>query len=472
MRFHHTYTTLNSAFYSYVSRAHYPNVTSFIWNESLLHELNLAAVKNDDSIRSILNGSDANQPYFAQAYTGHQYGHFTMLGDGRAMVIGEMKQGDRLIDLQLKGSGPTPYSRRGDGKATLQSMLREYLISEAMHHLGVPTTRSLAVFQTGELVQREQVHQGAMLLRVASSHIRVGTFQFARALDDVEILRELADYTIHRHYPQLDADPHKYLKLFEQVVVQQATLIAKWQSLGFVHGVMNTDNMTLSGETIDYGPCAFLDHYDPAISFSSIDRHGRYAYARQPYIASWNLAKLASTLVPLVHANPEEAVQQLNQVLSRFETTYQSAYRTYMANKLGIDNPTPEDDDLINDWLQLMQTYQADYTNSFVALTLGQYDQLPFPMVEWTLWRDKWDKRVGSDKTQAIERMQRSNPVLIPRNHVVKQAVDQADFEQDTTLFHQLVQLYQNPYDYRTKLDAKYTSPNPGNQRFVSYCGT
>ena len=474
MTIHQTYMTLDPSFYSVVDRVPYTNITTHRWNQALAEELNLSSLREDPLGMAFLQGTSSTHPYFAQAYAGNQYGHFTMLGDGRAMIIGELEHNDALWDLQLKGSGPTPYSRRGDGKATTQSMLREYLISEAMHRLGVPSTRSLAVFDTHQMVQRDQMHHGAMLLRVASCHLRVGTFEYARSLDDIEKLRSLADYAITRHVPSMAQSKNRYLSFFEHVVEKQAKLIAKWQSLGFVHGVMNTDNMAISGETIDYGPCAFLDHYDPSISFSSIDVNARYAYFRQPYIASWNLSRLAMALLPLIEETDDQAIGTLNQALSRFEAYYNQAYRLYFGSKLGLFAPTKSDDSLIAELLELMRRHQADFTNTFVLLTRRSEESIGIPMIEWTLWKDKWIKRIHSQGKldEAFALMKQHNPVVIPRNHLVKEAVDTADFQQDSTLFDALMTVLQHPYDYDAKIEDRFLQPDASTKRFVSYCGT
>ena len=302
--------------------------------------MNVQALQSNDGV-AVLAGNQIPEGALplAQAYAGHQFGHFTMLGDGRALLLGEQitPQGER-VDIQLKGSGRTPYSRGGDGRAALGPMLREYIISEAMHALGIPTTRSLAVVTTGESVIRETELPGAILTRVAASHLRVGTFQYVSKWGTVEELRALADYTLKRHFPDVDADENRYLFLLQEVIKRQAALIAKWQLVGFIHGVMNTDNMAISGETIDYGPCAFMDAYDPATVFSSIDSQGRYAYGNQPHIAGWNLARFAETLLPLLHDNQEQAVKLAQDAISDFTELYHSNWLAGMRAKLGIFN--------------------------------------------------------------------------------------------------------------------------------------
>lgn len=473
MHIHQTYLSLPDDLYATLD----PIATRMeivLWNEELAQSLGLSTWANTPEGREWLMGRSSEHPRFAQAYAGHQYGHFTILGDGRAMVLGEVETTDGMIDLQLKGSGMTPYSRRGDGKATLASMLREHVISEAMFQLGIPTTRSLAVYRTDETVMREQAHQGAMLLRTARSHLRVGTFEYARILDDFNVLRQLVDYAILRHAPHLVGRDDAVVEFFHQVVLRQADLMARWQSIGFVHGVMNTDNMTISGDTIDYGPCAFLDAYEPERTFSSIDHQGRYAYARQPYIASWNLSKLAVSLLPLVHTDVSEGVRILNGVLGRFEAHYQERYRHYFGRKFGLSHATKKDDVFIRDFLRLLEQHQLDFTNSFVHLTRGTIEDLGIPMVEWTLFSERWKRRIEEDGTMAdaMRRMRRVNPVVIPRNHMLQQAVERADFHHDETLIHELIGVLQSPYDYDKPRDPKYLEPDPSGRRFVSYCGT
>ena len=360
---------------------HQPNSCTLtevdILNDALATSLglNVQALQSEDGV-AVLAGNQIPEGAspLAQAYAGHQFGHFNMLGDGRAMLLGEQitPQGER-VDIQLKGSGRTPYSRGGDGRAALGPMLREYIISEAMHALGIPTTRSLAVVTTGESVSVKPT-TGAILTRVAASHLRVGTFQYVAKWGTVEELRILADYTLKRHFPDIEADENRYLSLLQEVIKRQAELIAKWQLVGFIHGVMNTDNMTISGETIDYGPCAFMDTYDPATVFSSIDTQGRYAYGNQPYIAGWNLARFAETLLPLLHENQEQAVKLAQDAISDFTDLYHSNWLAGMRAKLGIFNEELEDESLIEDLLSMMQKHRADYTNTFRALTFDKME--------------------------------------------------------------------------------------------------
>ena len=429
-----SYADLPKTFFSTIkpTPVHSPNL--IILNEPLATslKLNVQALQSEDGV-AVLAGNQIPEGAspLAQAYAGHQFGHFTMLGDGRAILLGEQVTplGER-VDIQLKGSGRTPYSRGGDGRAALGPMLREYIISEAMHALGIPTTRSLAVVTTGESVIRETPLPGAVLTRVAASHVRVGTFQYIAKWGTVKELQTLADYTLKRHYPEVEADENRYLSLLQEVIKRQAMLIAKWQLVGFIHGVMNTDNMTISGETIDYGPCAFMDTYDPETVFSSIDTNGRYAYGNQPNIAGWNLARFAETLLPLLHENKEQAVELAQNAISDYTELYQSNWLAGMRAKLGIFNEEQQDESLIEDLLSMMQKHRADYTNTFRALTFDKLEDTGlFVTPEFAQWHERWQARLGrqqESKASSNQLMRNSNPAVIPRNHRVEAALEAA----------------------------------------------
>lgn len=413
----------------------------------------------------------------AQAYAGHQFGHFTMLGDGRALLLGEqMTPAGERFDIQLKGSGETPYSRRGDGRAALGPMLREYIISEAMHALGIPTTRSLAVTATGETILRETELPGAVLTRIAASHIRVGTFQYAAAGGTVQHLRTLADYTLQRHYPEAAEADNRYLALLREVIRRQASLIAKWQLVGFIHGVMNTDNMALSGETIDYGPCAFMDTYDPETVFSSIDTYGRYAYGNQPLIAGWNLARFAETLLPLLHDDEEQAVRLAQDAVSEFSGLYQRHWLAGMRAKLGLHGEDLQDEALATDLLDLMQQHRADYTNTFRLLTLGRPEETAMSGTpEFAAWLERWHARLGGAQGAAEasrERMRSSNPAVIPRNHRVEEALSAAVEEGDLSVMERLLAALANPYAYAPEQDEYAAPPEPSSCPYRTFCGT
>ena len=412
----------------------------------------------------------------AQAYAGHQFGSFTMLGDGRAVLLGEqISAQDERFDIQLKGAGKTPYSRGGDGRAGLGPMLREYIISEAMHGLRIPTTRSLAVVTTGESIIRETELPGGILTRVAMSHLRVGTFQYVSKWGTTEDLQTLADYTINRHFSDIKAEENKYLLLFQEVMKHQAHLIAKWQLVGFVHGVMNTDNMTISGESIDYGPCAFMDMYDPSTVFSSIDLQGRYAYGNQPIIAGWNLARFAETLLPLLYDHPEQAVEIAQEQLANFTELYQGYWLSGMRAKLGIFNQETNDKILIHELLEIMKKYEADYTNTFRALTFTDPDNMElFKHEKFVKWHHAWQERLDrqqESKVASIELMKNNNPAIIPRNHRVEEALEAAVEQGDYSVMEKFLNVLENPYAY-TDEQEKFATPPVSTVPYQTFCGT
>lgn len=412
----------------------------------------------------------------AQAYAGHQFGGFTMLGDGRAILLGEHRTpSGRLVDIQLKGAGQTPFSRRGDGRAALGPMLREYVISEAMSALGIPTTRSLAVVTTGEPVFRESALKGAILTRVAASHIRVGTFEYLAARQDESNLRVLADYAIERHYPELVDAPRKYVEFFRAVTDRQASLIARWQLVGFIHGVMNTDNMAISGETIDYGPCAFMNAYNPATVFSSIDHAGRYAYGNQPAIAQWNLARFAETLLPLLDPDRERAVALAMEVLNEYPARFERCWLDGMRKKLGLQTAEEGDIELIQSLLDWMQQSRADFTNTFRALSAQEPpagDRYQDPA--FLAWHSRWQIRLGRDggpNVSAYAAMRAINPAVIPRNHRVEEALSAAEDRDDLSVLHRLLAALASPYEERADF-AQYQDPPPDDCNYRTFCGT
>ncbi len=413
---------------------------------------------------------------FAQAYAGHQFGHFTMLGDGRAHIWGEHITPDKKrLDIQFKGSGRTSYSRSADGRAALGPMLREYIISEAMHALGIPTTRSLAVVTTGEDVFRETLLPGAILTRIATSHIRVGTFEFAAAQGDKDLVETLLDYTIDRHDPDLKEAKNKALSFLKSVMERQADLIVHWMRVGFIHGVMNTDNMAISGETIDYGPCAFMDAYDPNTVFSSIDHMGRYAYANQPVIAQWNIARLAEALLPLIDENIDKAVQLAEETVNAFPVLYKNKWLTMMRTKLGLFGTQSADEQLISDLLDWMQKTRADYTNTFRDLSQnGKPSGKIYEAKAFADWYARWQKRLQQN-TKPIKSslclMKNSNPAVIPRNHKVEEILETANAG-DLKPFRDLLSALKEPYKDREALKP-YQSPPASNERvYQTFCGT
>jgi serine/tyrosine/threonine adenylyltransferase len=477
--FDNSYTRLPELFFSKVNPTPVSSPTLVIFNDSLAASLGLTTqeLKNNAGVEVFAgNKIPEGASPIAQAYAGHQFGHFTKLGDGRAILLGEhiTPEGDR-VDIQLKGPGRTPYSRGGDGRAALGPMLREYIISEAMHALGIPTTRSLAVVTTGEQVIRETYLTGAILTRVAASHIRVGTFQFVANWGTVDDIRTLADYTIKRHYPEIEADENRYLKLLQGVIKRQAQLIAKWQLVGFIHGVMNTDNMTISGETIDYGPCAFMDQYDLATVFSSIDREGRYAYGNQPYIGGWNLARFAETLLPLLHENDEQAVEIAQFELAHFADYFKEHWLSGIRAKLGLFNEEEQDESIVKELLDLMQKHRSDYTNTFRALTFEKHVGEPlFDTQEFKQWYEKWQSRLERQeetKEASQQLMRDKNPAVIPRNHRVEEALEAAE-NGDYSVMERLLKVLSNPYAHSPEQEEYCTLPAPSNLPYKTYCGT
>jgi len=468
-----SYKALPAAFHTVLTPQPVRAPALKVLNTALAQSLGLdpAALAVPDNI-NLLAGNTflPEQPAIAQAYAGHQFGHFTQLGDGRALLLGELQTPDgQLVDIQLKGAGPTPYARRGDGRAALAPMLREYLISEAMHGLGIPTTRSLAVVATGEPVFRETAQPGAILTRVAASHIRVGTFEFA-ATQGVEELKALADYAIDRHYPQARSEANPYLALLKAVIDRQAALIARWMQVGFVHGVMNTDNMSIAGETIDYGPCAFMDRYDPATVFSSIDQQGRYAYGNQPRIAQWNLSRLAEALLPILNEDEATALQLAQSAIGDYPGLYQSYWHTALCHKVGINNPDRNAVRLAGELLEIMWEAQADFTATFQRLTTGTLTDERY--ADWlSRWQAVIDNQPGG-LAEARQLMQQANPVIIPRNHLVQEALDAAEEKGSFTRFEELVAALQNPYDPALANSVYAQTPDAGTKPYVTYCGT
>jgi len=471
--FDHSYVALPDFFFSKQDPTPVKEAQLVIFNEQLATELNVP------SLPEVYVGNLIPQGAFplAQAYAGHQFGRFTMLGDGRAVLLGEhCTPTGHCFDIQLKGAGRTPYSRGGDGRAALGPMLREYIMSEAMHALGIPTTRSLAVVLTGEVVWRERGLKGAVLTRVADSHLRVGTFEYAARFGNQEHVKTLADYAIKRHFKQLEGAPHPYLKLLQEVASRQAKLIAKWQLVGFVHGVMNTDNMTISGETIDYGPCAMMEAYDLKTVFSSIDKNGRYAYGNQPEIAMWNLARLAETLLPLLHEDAEAAVGMAQGSIKSFWDIYHQHWLSGMGRKLGLATIGTKDEALITELLELMQKHKSNYTDTFRLLTLEQLEEMPLFMTdEFKAWYDKWQARLFTvekqSKEDVVKLMKASNPAMIPRNHLVEEALAAAE-AQDYQVMEKLLVALKNPYEYRSDQEAYMKMTTELACAYQTFCGT
>ena len=461
-----------------------PNARLIKLNQALALELGLTpALFSAEEALGAFSGKvvPPTAQQLAQAYAGHQFGHFSpQLGDGRAVLLGErIDQNGQRRDIALKGSGRTPFSRSGDGLATLGPVLREYLMGEAMHALGIPTTRGLAVVSTGESVQRERELPGAVLTRVAASHLRIGTFEFFASRGDTATLRRLADYAIARHDLSLVGAPDRYLGLLKAVAERQALLVARWMGVGFVHGVMNTDNMTISGETIDYGPCAFIEHLDPKAVFSSIDRHARYAFGNQPPIAQWNIARLAQALLPLIDDDEARAGELAADVVNGFADRFEQHWQRVLHAKLALPDQTPEDSMLGNDYLQLLQTHRIDYTLGFRRLMdAATGDDAPLQALfgqaqpQLTAWLERWRQRTGA-REDTVAKLRAVNPLYIARNHQVEAALAAAVDEADFAPFERLLAVLQHPFDEREE-DQAFSRPAPAEQTacYKTFCGT
>ncbi len=486
IRFDNSYQRELEGFYAPWQGEQAPAATLIKLNQRLATELGMDFSNLDESTAAqVFSGSQVIQGAapLAQVYAGHQFGSFNpQLGDGRAMLLGEVIDGKgRRRDIQLKGSGRTPFSRGGEGKSALGPVLREYLVSEAMFALGVPTTRALAAVLTGERVRREESLPGAILTRVASSHLRVGTFEFFGARQETEKVRKLADYAIARHYAHLVGKEDCYLQFLGAVCQAQATVVAKWMLLGFIHGVMNTDNSTISGETIDYGPCAFMDAYSPATVFSSIDTQGRYAYANQPSIAVWNLSRLADTLLPLIDEDEDRGVEKATEILNEFSGAYFANWLDGMRNKLGLLTEKQGDMELATDLLSKLEGQNADFTLLFRGLSdaaFGCDEKVRNLLKEpnaLDLWLNQWRSRLAEESVsvdQQVEMMNRTNPIYIPRNHHVESALDAATWHQDFGPFETLLNLVSSPYTKQAGYD-EFEKPAPNDfGPYRTFCGT
>lgn len=500
--FSNSYTLLPEPLFSPTLPTPVAAPTTVLLNQRLAKELGLDfSTTTQEELAAFFSGNvlPPGAMPIAQAYAGHQFGGFNMLGDGRAILLGEQVTPDgRRFDIQLKGAGPSLYSRRGDGRATLSAVLREYLMSEAMYHLGIPTTGSLAATLTGEQVQRETRQPGGVLTRVAASHIRVGTFEYIARFESKEVLEIFVDYTIQRHYPSLAHAANKALALLEAVLERQVHLITHWMRVGFIHGVMNTDNMSIAGETIDYGPCAFMNRYHPATAFSAIDVQRRYAYGNQPPITQWNLARLAGALLPLIHDVPEKAIELAQPIINNFPALYQTAWLQMMRQKLGWAGVQAEDADLIAALLDWMEAENADYTNTFLLLQaqLANTDDAR-SLTQWMdtygiigntasreqdydeglfkKWLLQWRQRVvaaGITDASALQIMQSANPAYIPRNHLVEAALTAATQQQDYTLFNQLLAVLSSPYQAKSGQEAYQMPPVDDEQGYQTFCNT
>ncbi len=492
--FSNTYTHLGEAFYQSAPPAQAQQPSLLLWNDTLAEQLLLS-----DELR---NNSDLQADYFsgsllpegaepvALAYCGHQFGHLNpQLGDGRAHLLGEVlnKDGQR-VDIQLKGSGRTAFSRQGDGRCALGPALREFIMSEAMFYLGVPTTRCLAVVATGEEVYREDVKPGAVVTRIAASHIRVGTFQYFAIRDDIESLNNLLDYAIERHYPQIAGSENEALAFLEAVMQKQIELVVAWMRVGFIHGVMNTDNSAISGETIDFGPCAMLGAYDPGTVYSSIDHGGRYAFGNQPTIALWNITRLAECLLPLIDKDEKQAVEKAKGVLEQFHSDFESNYFTMFANKLGFEQPQDKDIECIVELMELMKNQQMDYTQAFVALSdslknniesntsalqeNSKSKEIVNKLGDWhSTWRQLLEEK-HIEPSSAVDLMQKSNPVVIPRNHHVEAVLKDCEESGSTQAIKDFLLVLRSPYQSLPTTHLYQDSPDDGDKYYQTFCGT
>ncbi len=488
IRFDNTFARLPERFSAKQKAAIFPNPKLIQWNEDLALELGISRVgKSDDDLAQIFSGQsliESSDP-IATTYAGHQFAHFNpQLGDGRALLLGEMLSptGQRF-DIQLKGSGETPFSRRGDGKSAMGPVIREYIVSEAMFHLEVPTTRALAAVSTGENVYRESEMPGAVLTRVAASHIRIGHFEYFASRGDVEGLEILTKHAVHRHYPEIENDGDYIFLFFQKVMQRQAVLIAQWMDIGFIHGVMNTDNMLISGDTIDYGPCAFMDIFNYEQVYSSIDRNGRYAYKNQPQIAQWNLSRLAECLLLLTDAQSPEVIKVFEKALDDFSNIYQNEWTRRMGNKLGLSSKPlkeePGNVEIISLWLDYLQAEKLDYTNSFRKLGehLTSEISLFSESEKFKSFKTKWKSRlkIGSIKNHDTQRiksqMDKSNPIYIPRNHQVERAI-QGAITGDYSVFREMIQVMKKPFEEQAGFEKYKLPPKPDEVIKNTFCGT
>ena len=476
--FDNTYSKLSETFREEIKPTPVHNPELIILNEDLARSLNLDFSKIDKKkLAELFSGNSLPEGTntIAQAYAGHQFGHFTMLGDGRAVLMGEhLSNENNRFDIQFKGSGRTSFSRGGDGRAALGPMLREYIISEAINSLNIPTTRSLAVVKTGEKVVRDNLLEGAILTRVASSHLRVGTFQYITAKQNIENLKTLVDYTVERHYPQIKSSKTKALDLLNLVMENQCQLVINWMRVGFIHGVMNTDNMAISGETIDYGPCAFMDQYDPKTVFSSIDKFGRYAYSNQPPITKWNLARFAECLIPLIDKNEDASIKIATDLIDNFQNIYEEKWLNMMRDKLGLFGEDKEDKKLINDLFNWMEKNKVDYTNTFCHLMDIKIDDKDYRDENFIEWLNRWKKRSklnNPSKEKQIKLMKKTNPIVIPRNHKVEEALKEAN-KGNLEKMNKLNAILKNPYKNQNEIE-EYQVPAPiSGKKYQTFCGT
>ena len=476
--FDNTYYRLSDIFKEDIKPIPVKKPELVLLNKTLAENLNLNFSNLDNQELSELfsgNSLPKGSNSIAQAYAGHQFGHFTMLGDGRAVLIGEhLSKDNKRYDIQFKGSGKTAFSRNGDGRAALGPMLREYIISEAMNGLGIPTTRSLAVVKTGEDVIRETSLPGAILTRIASSHIRVGTFQYIAARQKKDEIEVLLNYVIDRHYPDIKNSKNKATELLSIVLEKQINLVVDWMRVGFIHGVMNTDNMSISGETIDYGPCAFMDTYDPKTVFSSIDQMGRYAYFNQPVITKWNLSRFAECLIPLIDKNQEKAIELATEIINSFEKKYEEKWLNMMRDKLGLFGMDEKDKFLILDLLTWMHQKKIDYTNIFCHLMNENIkEDKDYEDEDFKNWKKRWNERLKTNNNtpeKSLKLMRSANPIVIPRNHKVEEVLEAAE-KNNFKPITRLVEILKDPYSQQKNI-INYQIPSNSEKKYQTFCGT
>lgn len=473
-----SYADLPKQFFTRINPTPVNKPNLVIFNKVLSKELGIDLPDDKKLLAQIFSGNKLPKKAkpISQAYAGHQFGHFSILGDGRAHLIGEqISPNGKRFDIQFKGSGPTPYSRNGDGRAALAPMLREYIISEAMYALNIPTTRSLSVVSTGESIMRSSLTEGAILTRIASSHIRVGTFEYASKMLDRNAVKELTDYAIKRHFPEFISKENSYLSFLKAVITQQANLIASWMHIGFIHGVMNTDNMAISGETIDYGPCAFMDIFSMNKVFSSIDQNGRYEYGSQAHIAHWNLTKLAESLLPLLHENTDEAIKIAEVAISEYANNFNSAWIDGMRSKLGLLNKEEGDYVLAQNLFSWMENAKADFTSTFRDLSYENLsDKDIYDSPDFKNWYDLWQARLSRNSKpikSALNTMRKCNPVIVPYNHLVEEALSAAE-EGDIQPFYKLLSALEKPFEFSSSNEGFLNSTPDPNPHYQTFCGT
>jgi len=484
MQFANSYASLDDIFYEKIRPIPVQDPHLFLWNDSLAEQLGIPdEVRHDpDALAKVFSGNQSlpGSDPIACAYAGHQFGNFVpRLGDGRAHLLGEvLDQTGAKKDIQLKGSGPTSFSRGGDGRCAIGPAVREFIMSEAMFALGIPTTRGLAVVTTGETVFRERPTPGAVVTRIASSHLRIGTFQYFAARGDHESVKTLCNYTIARHYPELQEEgSNQYIALIDQVFERQVQLVVEWMRVGFIHGVMNTDNTSLCGETIDYGPCAMMGVYDPNTVYSSIDTMGRYAFGNQPGILYWNMARFAECLLPLIHTDMKKAVEQVGPVIEAFRHRFEKAYMKMMGKKLGLKSITSEDQNLVTSVLNQFKNRKLDYTITFHLLTKSLTSEAVERQIQKELGDcfDLWKKRLGEqgeapEKVQKIMRQQ--NPVVIPRNHHIEKVLQECEQANKSTLAEDFLQVIRSPYKEQAETFEYQDPPKDGDENYQTFCGT